>query len=739
MNPVATADPIIIPLTDLSAVDRGRAGAKAANLGELLRAGFRVPPGFVVTGDPSPVEIVAAWQQVGSPAVAVRSSAVAEDLTEASFAGQYETVLDVSGGDDLILAVQRVRASGSNDRVQSYRGPRQDGPSDAVAVLVQRMLRPDAAGVAFTANPVTGDRGEVIITSARGLGERVVAGEAIGDEWSVRQQTATCRRSTEGVLNARQAREIARLARRIERIFGAPQDVEWAVEDGRLYILQTRPMTALPDVVQWTPPEPGEWVRNFRLGEWLPEPMTPLFREWLLERLEAGFLRGMQADVGAVVPFRHTAIQGWYYTAPPRPQSTPTLALRAAIHSRGRVFHFLLNALIRPLRHPERADRALLAQCAGRWRDEVLPRYQRAVAAGWAQVNTGTVGVEGLEALVDDLGRVAGEYFWSLAVVGGSAWKMEQCLARFLGRELPDPLGQCAPQLLRGLAEIDLNTPSHAVQSVDWYWSTAGESTQRPEDPDPSERHGELAQQREAVTAACRAALAARPASLARFDGLLEVTQRYAILREAQARWFTLAWPLLRGCALRLGEELQGLAVIGRAEDVFFLVPSELHSTTSLHAVVRERRRTWEHQRTLAAPLEIGSERGWMRKALAGSSRERDLSSLPEGTIIGEPASSGRATGPVCLIRGVDDFAHFQDGSVLVARATAPAWTPLFGRAAAVVTDAGTLAAHASLVAREYGIPAVVATGDATTRLRDGQVVIVDGSLGVVVPQSAGP
>jgi phosphoenolpyruvate synthase/pyruvate phosphate dikinase len=112
----------------------------------------------------------------------------------------------------------------------------------------------------------------------------------------------------------------------------------------------------------------------------------------------------------------------------------------------------------------------------------------------------------------------------------------------------------------------------------------------------------------------------------------------------------------------------------------------------------------------------------------------RTTGPAPEDAIVGQPASPGRATGPVRIIHGPGDFDRFYPGEVLVARATAPAWTPLFARAAAVVTDGGTLAAHASLVAREYGIPAVVATGDATARLDDGQVVTVDGGAGTVHP-----
>jgi pyruvate,water dikinase len=112
---------------------------------------------------------------------------------------------------------------------------------------------------------------------------------------------------------------------------------------------------------------------------------------------------------------------------------------------------------------------------------------------------------------------------------------------------------------------------------------------------------------------------------------------------------------------------------------------------------------------------------------------------MPVGAIIGHPASIGRATGRVRIITSPDDFDSFQPGEVLVAKATAPAWTPLFARAAAIVTDGGTLAAHASLVAREYGIPAVVGAGDATTRLHTGILVRVDGGGGWVAPVETPP
>jgi len=179
-----------------------------------------------------------------------------------------------------------------------------------MAVLVQVMVGADASGVAFTANPVTGERDEVDITAARGLGERLVSGAAVGDEWVVQGDEASCRRESEGAITAEQAVKIAELARRVEAHFGSPQDVEWAIAGAELYLLQARPMTALSEPVEWDPPAPGYWMRNFRLGEWLPEATTPLFADWLLALIEGGYLRGMRSVMGAAVAFRYASING---------------------------------------------------------------------------------------------------------------------------------------------------------------------------------------------------------------------------------------------------------------------------------------------------------------------------------------------------------------------------------------------------------------------------------------------
>jgi rifampicin phosphotransferase len=683
---------------------------------------------------------------------AVRSSAAAEDLAGASFAGQYETVLD-AGLEELPDAVRRVFDSAASARVSAYRQAHPEAGSTAapagdpsgsgggVAVLVQVMVAAESAGVVFTANPLTGDRDEVVISAVRGLGERLVSGQAMGDQWVVRDGQARCTRSSEQAISADQARQVAALARRVQAHFGSPQDLEWAITtdpteisgtEGGLWLLQARPMTALPDPVSWAPPASGYWMRNLRLGEWLPEPMTPLFADWLLDRLDHGEQQATREDVGAALEFPHAAINGWYYLG--TPALSPRTIVTALLQGRGRLLRFFRYGVLGPGRDPVVADRRLLAGLAEEWHTELLPGYQRLVNEGDQQVDTASP--ERLAAIVDQVGAAAGEQLWSLAVVGGAAWKMEGALARFFRQHLAGRLDISVQQLLVGLPGSQPDLAAHAVQSIDWAHPTAGELGWPP--PQPSEdRHRELAARREALTAQCLAVLGDRPQLQARFQALLQVAQRYAVLREQQARQLTVGWPLLRRCVLRLGGLLQAEGVIERAEDVFFLTRAELATRPApLQELVDRRRATWERQRRLLAPLTIGRPPRLLAKELLGAvEAARTPGAVAEGAIVGQPASPGRATGPVRIIHGPGDFDRFQPGEVLVARATAPAWTPLFARAVAVVTDGGTLAAHASLVAREYGIPAVVATGDATTRLDDGQVVTVDGGAGTVHPQ----
>ncbi|MBG0561358.1 PEP/pyruvate-binding domain-containing protein [Actinoplanes aureus] len=711
------------------ATDRRRAGGKAAVLAELGAAGFAVPPGFVVTAaaldDPGfDAAVGRAARRLPAGRFAVRSSAQSEDLPGASYAGLYETFLDVPA-DGLAAAIRRCFAAAGGDRVRAYQDHRPG--SAGMAVLVQTMVDAVSAGVAFTADPVTGDRQRTVVTAVAGLGERLVSGDADGELWTVAAGAAPSltRSGADAVLAGEQAAAVASLARRVEDRCRRPQDVEWAIDRaGELWLLQARPMTALPDPVTWAPPGPGLWMRNFRLGEWLPEAVTPLFATWLLPALEDGYLDGMSDSIGVRVPFRYAIVNGWYYNA--TPLLNPRL-LGSALGAARILYHALFNVS----RDPAGADRAVLAGLHRAWRDEQAPRYRRCVTAAAAEAATARP--ERLMHLIDAMAREAGIALWYLAIVGGSAWKMEGCLTRFTRRHLAQviPRDGGVHTLLSGLPGAVADVPGHAVYTLDWYHPTAGELHDTP--PGAGPRTTSLAARREDAERRCTEALAGRPRLLAEFQRLLRVNQRYAVIREAQARELTLAWPVLRAGVLRLGEHLGH-----SADDIFFRTRDEVRDAVagapgSPADVVTKRRARWQRQRRLVAPLTLGRP-----PRLVGDVIERAVTQARgpiTGTgdvLVGHPASAGRATGVVRVLDDAAQFASFADGEVLVAKATAPAWTPLFGRAAAVVTDTGTLAAHASLIAREYGIPAVVGTGDATHRLHTGQVVTVDGSAGTV-------
>jgi pyruvate,water dikinase len=674
----------------------------------------------------------------------VRSSGAAEDLPDASYAGLYETFLDVDV-DGLVDAIRRCFAAADTERVRAYHDRHDETRSSTMAVLVQAMVQVRAAGVAFTAHPVTGARDEVVVTAVAGVGEALVSGEQTGEEWTIAgrgqpRRTRTAVDDTE-VLDQAQARQVADLAAQVAAHYGRPQDVEWAIDtDGRLWLLQARPMTALPEPVTFTAPGPGLWMRNFRLGEWLPEAVTPLFGSWLLPELEAGYLDGMQACIGVRVPFRWTLVHDWYYTATPIP--SPRLLARVLIRGRGRAVKTLWHALIRVGQDPVTADRAVLDGLYRRWRDEQLPRYRALVVRAESEIPGASPAR--VAQLATQLAREAGQYLWFLAVVGGSAWKMEAALGRFCRRHLADTLAPFGgvQTLLRGLTTTPPGSPTHhAVQSLDWFHPVAAELPSIAVDESGlAARHLRLAADREAAQTACRAALDHGLA--VEFDALLHVAQRYAAIREEQSRDLTLGWPQLRACANRLGDHLVQQNILAAAGDLHFCLRVDVDTaiagrTASLRDAAGLRQRTWERHRRLAAPVTIGRA-----PRLVGDVIDRTVAAArtgrpAHGAIVGHPASAGRATGPVRLVHGPADFAAFADGDVLVARATSPAWTPLFARAAAVVTDGGTLAAHASLIAREYGIPAVVGTGDATSRLHDGQPVIVDGNDGTVTGVTA--
>lgn len=256
---------MIVPLESAAARDVTIAGGKGSTLARLLAAGFPVPDGFIVTADEDlavtlGASLASLEARLGPDArFAVRSSGVAEDSADASFAGQYETVLDVRGLPEITRAIAHCFASFSGERAlayQAHRGVKDSGG----AVIVQQLVPAESAGVAFTIDPVTGARDRVVIDAARGLGDAVVSGRVTPDGFAVMKASGTVvERRLAGehpCLDEAAVRAVAALAERVEAHEGAPVDVEWAWHDGRVYLLQARPVTAAAAPRPSSPP-PG--------------------------------------------------------------------------------------------------------------------------------------------------------------------------------------------------------------------------------------------------------------------------------------------------------------------------------------------------------------------------------------------------------------------------------------------------------------------------------------------------
>jgi len=705
--------PEVFALSDTPGAPLSIVGGKAQSLGKLKRSGFKVPDGFVVTPDAvlDTVDIQAQVRAFRGERWAVRSSGAAEDGAEESLAGRYLSILDVDS-DSIPTAVGGVRESA---RVKDC---------VTIPVLAQVMIDPVCAGVAFTADPITGDRDKIIVTGTKGVANRLLSGEVPGDEWRVTPKGARAQRRPEDVLGRRLARRVARVAADIAREFGVPQDVEWAWDGKELWVIQARPITRLPDEVSWEPPAPGLYHRSLRFGEWIPEPVTPLFESWLLPRMERALHDHIYEEIGQVAPEPlHVIVNGWYYYSL-NWLPVPGVAFRQNFFN-----------VVRRLRKDWRTAapmfpqtvRFAYQQCEDDWRNEVLPRFRRSVSR--AADNVEELNPLELLDLVDELATEAGSYFGSIVKVAGAAYKFEAQLAQFWTKHLREKLGLSHMVVLQGLEIPDDVYRTPRLETLDWAVPPMGPGTGPVDVDELKDRRIKSVQRAEDV-------LARSPRRLRKFRRLLVEAQHVVPVREEQLSLLSLPWPVMRRAVQRLGETLAAARVLGSPDDIFYLKHSEvgslLENPEPMNMIIATRREDRVQATKLAAPLWVGKVPPIVRFLFTYSGRVMGAVRSDGAIVHGVPASPGRVTGRVRVVRDSTQFDEFQEGEILVAPLTAPAWTDLFGRAAAVVTDVGSALAHASIIAREYGIPAVVGCGDATARLKDGQLITVDGSTGNV-------
>ena len=827
MDRAATKD--VVGLAEDGAADPAMSGRKAATLAALAARGFPVPPGFVVTTaacerilatvddaaedlaraefpDDVWAGIVSGLRQLGGGAVAVRSSATAEDLPDASYAGQYETVLRVSGPDEVAQAVRRCLASAWSARVRAYSGSHRD----PMAVLVQRLVPADAAGVVFTANPVTGDR-EILVSAVRGLGDRLVSGEATPDEWVVRGDEVRCLRARENAIDLATVHDVVALARRVHEFGGCPQDLEWAIGGGDLFLLQARPITALPRPPQIRPPADGFWRKD---TTHYPMPLTPFGASVYLPAIgraapvmvdDFGLLfEGVeQRCLGGEVYARAIPVGG--KERPPPPAWVMWIAAR------------IVPALRRRSRVAEKAIASGLSeQLLDRWETEWRDAF-RDEAESFKRVDLSALSDEDLLGHLDllkdflDRGqlvhfRLNGAYTvplyellvaceevlgWdsvaSLALVAGSSdvsaepgrelrvlasrFATEAAALRALDQAGDDVLArlQEASPALADAFRAYLDRYGHRTASYD------------PGDPTLFERPALLAGLlRDRVSAGDRDhrdgsqisqdAFARAHTTLAhrseddrgRFELAVEAARRVYGNREDNIFWLdNQPCAFLRYTAVEIGRRLADGGLLARATDAVFLEEMELRGSLAdranedLRALVARRKAERAWVAAHPGPATYGTDPGpppdlsplppalrlvntaalhWMQLLFPA-----EETGIAQAQLRGVPGSPGRYTGPVRLVRDETEFPKLRPGDVLVCPITSPAWSVLFVQAGAVVTDGGGVLAHTAVIAREYGLPAVLATGAATQRLRDGDRVTVDGTAGVVTINDGDP
>jgi pyruvate,water dikinase len=762
-------------------------GGKAAGLAPLARAGLPVPPAVVIPAEARDEDIPALAAAVASrfagATLAVRSSGVAEDLQHASFAGQYETVLNTPAAADAVAAaVNRVRASATGAGVASYAGTH----ATTMAVLVMPMIDATAAGIAFTRDPITGDRG-VIVEAVRGLGHRLAAGEQIGERWRVADTTE--RLSDLGVLSEGQARAVAELAGQCEEVAGRPQDVEWAITGDTVVLLQSRPITTLDEVepipmTEQAPPGPWEWDSTHnRL------PMTPLTTSLFSDGFERASRRLAETYGAPIKQLSMRTINGYLYIQVVPPAGKPGMPFPPKPVMRA-LFHVapLLRQRKRAARRAveQRTDRRLLEQ----WNTEVRPTTE-ATLDRWLDLDRTALSDEQLARLIVAMAELQRETFgWNMATDPAYLFPLSD-LQEFVETELGLGMestirllaGASPSQYLKSLTSLSERLGSQAretildgdsdaldgLETTDPEFSVAYRAHRRIhglrilgfdladkvllEEPDLElNRLATLPPHDDPTPDAAHLAAELRslidPERAARFDELVAEARRTYPIREEGESVHARTMGAVRLTALEAGRRMVEAGHLDRVEHVVFLALDEvdawLRSPSDVSGLVRIRRGQQAWARGRSPEPYLGGESPMpdveifppdvqriMRAVSLIISHDQRPADLADG-LDGVAASPGVHTGPARIVTGASEFGKVQPGDVLIAPITASPWEVLFPHVGALVTEGGGLLSHPAIVAREYRLPAVVGCEGAMSRFHDGQLVVVDGAAGTV-------
>ena len=769
------------------------AGGKGRTLARLYRAKYPVPDGFVIL-PPGFVDdeiTEEGWAKArpllnllrkgdDNAAFAVRSSALVEDSPSASFAGEFETVLGVCSDSEIRGAIRTVRRSRRSERVLAYTRLKGIDSDLEMAVVVQRLAPAEISGVLFSADPVTGSRAEMVGSFVHDLGDRLVSGEATGESFTLGRPKGVYRGPAE---LERFARSLYRLADRLERELGCPQDIEWALAKDKLLLLQSRPITTLigydPASGEWNDSLTGDFLwSNVNFGEAVSGVMTPLtwtvirnvLEDWMYlpghhssgniggrPYLNLSIFASVFHALGKSTGDLLETLKGTVYTPLPDGMEIPLLPLsRWSVVShmpRWARIQMRMKKGVRELpayleKNPEWCQRARgliqgtesKAELRSLWHEEIRPHLVRGV---WIVLGSASRFAESVAPLRGELAELLGPEDADSLLTSPAA-------------DRPDLLANLGPMVgvaavarggldpgeymerfgHRGPHEFELSVPRPA-EDPDWLDQRLAEFRGCPVDVESM-----LEKQRAAREAAWNRLQERHPGKARSLRRRIEKAVSHSRLREAARSEYVRDRWIVRAFALRAGE------VTGLGDEVFFLTLDELMQVLSGDetAVSNIPARKETHEKYSALPPYPSIIRGRFDPFLwaADPSRRSDvfdshtpLPQLDSGesssrTIRGAAGSAGRVEGLVRRLDSPREGHRLELGEILVAVQTDIEWTLLFPRAAAIVTDVGAPLSHAAIVARELGIPAVVGCGSATMRLHTGDRVVVDGGRGVV-------
>lgn len=783
-------DPTCIPL---EAIADQAVGGKAAGLARLIRYDFAVPRGFVIL-DAScgslPEDLDAHYERIGAGKVAVRSSALGEDSSEASFAGQYDTVLNVEGKEALRAAIENCLRSAETARAVAYRHERAKQTPVTMHVVVQQMVDARASGVIFTVNPVNARRDQVVIDAVSGLGEALVSGHTTPDHWSVLREgrVLDCQfRGTEPTLRPGEISALLEGALRAEAQYGVPLDMEWALDgDGKLWWLQARPITELPgdpNELDTTPAKNAVYTWA-NIGEMMPGAVTPLTFSVTGRGIDIGMQRWYRR-IGSAVPegedLRYVAMFFGHLFL--NLSTLAALAADVAGSTKTQMCVALCGRDIEELDEPEPASAwrravngaryfGLLASARKHRRalDELKERFSLPTTANAAQC------YRVIDETLSSVWEAYELHLMSSAAAGALSpillgivakgqdptaahhAEVAQMLAGATNVESADIAAGAVRILDRLVHNPDANTKFASVdrESAQAWLCSAQSGEAGAEFARYLERHGhraarelELRQKEWAVdpapvisslqsglrarleqttptrTATPRTSDDAKHWVLERFMPLAHGAVRH---REHTKSTLVAVTTHFKHAYRALGSHMASEGLLPDEDAVFFLMHEELGELVDGHRTLADvavaRRRVIDYQMPLHFP-QVFTHRP--------EPVEPEHVTSDDSALVGKPVSRGVAVGRARVVETLEQAAALEAGEILIAPITDVGWTPYFSLIAGLATDVGSAVSHGAVVAREYGLPAVVNLRVATSRFRTGDNVVLDGDRGTLV------